>query len=156
MGIDKPTPEAIKSVVYKKAPQCVTHEQYVKTDTNGSEIIVPNYVVDVMRHFDCEGNSSIVKGKPRRLMEKEIVNSVSIERNARISGEVDEFETTTDTTNITKNDVLKFSCKSMRSRREMRKYCIEILKRINQNQPYQSRIRITTQDITQLCNHRRI
>ena len=156
MGIDKPKPEAIKSVVYKKPPQYVTQEQYVKNDKNGSEIIVPNYVVDVMRHFDTDGNSKLVKGHPRRLMEKEIVNSVSIERNARISGEVDEFETTTGDTKTTKNDVLKFSCKSMRSRSEMRKYCIEILKRINQNQSYQSRIRITTQDITQLCNHRRI
>ena len=153
MGIDKPKPEAIKSVVYKKAPQCVTHEQYVKTDENGSEIIVPNYVVDVMRHFDTDGNSSIVKGKPRRLTEKEIVNRESMERNSRISGEVDEFKTSADTT---KNDVLKFACDRIRTRSEMRKYCIEILKRFNHNQPYQSRIRITTQDITQFCNHRRI
>ena len=153
MGIDKPKPVPIKSVVYKKPPQCVTHEQYKKKNDDDTVIVIPYYVVDVMRHFDSEGNSSIVKGKPRRLTEKEIVNRESMERNSRISTEVDKFKTTTGTT---KNDVLKFACDRIRTRSEMRKYCIEILKRLNQNQPYQSRIRVTTQDIAQYCNHRRI
>ena len=153
MGIDKPKPEEVKSVKYTRQSQLVIQEQYKEKNDHGPDLVVPYYVVDVMRYFDSDGNSKLVRNKPRRLTEKEIVNSASIERNARISGEVDEFETTT---NTTKNEVLKFSCISMRSRSEMRKYCIEILKRINQNQPYQSRIRITTQDIAQYCNHRHI
>jgi hypothetical protein len=52
----------------------------------------------------------------------------------------------------TKEDILKYSCKSQRSHTEMRKYCVAVLKLLNHN-PH---IYITTQDIAQYCKYKHI
>ena len=145
MGIDKPKEEVIGPVT------AIRQSSLYKVEPCKDEK-TPNFIVETMRYYDDTGNSRFVTNKPRMPTESELNRSRFLENKEIISGEVDDFKLSKD---VTKNDVLKFSCVGDRhSRTEMRKYCIEILTRMsNLNYP---RIRITTQDIANYCNHKHL
>ena len=144
MGIDKPKQEIF-------GPIAIRQSSLYKVEPFHDEKN-PNLIVETMRYYDENGESRFVTNKPRTPSESELNRSRFLENKEIISGEVDNFKLSKD---VTKNDVLKFSCVGDRqSRTEMRKYCIEILTRMGKlNYPH---IRITTQDISNYCNHKHL
>lgn len=110
-----------------------------------NNILYTEFINNNLKPGDCNYKYWVIHHKTIAEQERE----TCYERNAFINNEVinENIESYQ-----TKEDILKYSCKSQRSHTEMRKYCVAVLKRLNHN-PH---IYITTQDITQYCKYKHI
>ena len=138
MGFDKPPPEVSKSVSSFLQPVLVSQE-----------FLENKSVKECFRYYDVNNEVKDIQHKTRFATDNETQNVEYEYLKCLISCDVDKFKVAD---KISKSDILKFSCAEGRSRVEMRRYCVEILKRMD-NSPH---IRITTQDIVAYCKHRRI
>ena len=138
MGIDQPPPEVTTSVNTFYQPVLVSQD-YLDNKS----------VKDCFRYYDVDNAVKDVQYKTRLVTDNESQNVEYKYLTSKISCDVDNLKIEDQ---LSKSDILKFSCVDGRSRVEMRRYCVEILKRMN----HSPHIRITTQDISAYCKHRRI
>ena len=115
-----------------------------KTKTKNNKVFI-QFTNNNMNPDDDNYNYWVLQNNNIAIEER----TLCYDRNAIINNEVinEEIESYK-----TKDDILKYSCKSHRSHTEMRKYCVAFLKRHNHN-PH---IYITTQDIAQYCKYKHI
>lgn len=138
MGIDKPPPEVNASVNKFYQPVLVS-QKYLDNRT----------VKECFRYYDINNEVKDIQYKSRFVTDNELQNVEYKYLTSKISSDVDNFKIGDQ---LSKSDILKFSCVDGRSRVEMRRYCVEILKRMN----HSPHIRITTQDISAHCKHYRV